>query len=229
VTIVERDAVFEGVYHVRSERQRILATLNLDRGFSVYGEKLFEYGGVEYREWVPFRSKLAAVILCGLKGWGLGRGKTVLYLGAASGTTLSHVSDIVGDEGFIYAVEFAPRVMHQLLERVVRRRGNVAAVFADARFPERYAGITDLVDVIYCDIAQPEQSRILVENAEYFLRREGEVLIAIKARSIDSVEDPEKVYQRELRVLEDSGIKVLEAINLSPYEEDHIMVRGRYG
>lgn len=225
---VEEHHLFKEVYFLRIEGQRILTTENLDRGFSVYGERLFEVAGREYREWVPFRSKLSASILNGLKGWGLGRGKTVLYLGAASGTTLSHVSDIIGREGFAYAVEFAPRVMPQLIERVTRRRRNIAAVFADARMPERYTGLVDIVDVIYCDIAQPDQSRILVDNAEHFLKKGGEVMIAIKARSIDSVEEPDKIYRREIRTLEDAGVRVLETINLAPYEEDHVMVRGRY-
>jgi fibrillarin-like pre-rRNA processing protein len=225
---LEKIPPFEGVYVYRTEGQKLLVTENLDRGFSVYGERLFKVMGAEYREWVPFRSKLAAAILCGLKDWGISRGKTILYLGAASGTTLSHVSDIIGREGFAYAVEFAPRVLSQLIERVVRRRPNVVAVFADARMPERYAGLVDLVDVIYCDIAQPDQSRILIENAEHFLKKGGEVMIAIKARSIDSVEEPEKIYRREIRIMEDSGLKVLETVNLAPYEEDHVMVRARY-
>ncbi len=33
----------------------------------------------------------------------------VLYLGAASGTSVSHVSDIVGPDGSVYAVEFSHR------------------------------------------------------------------------------------------------------------------------
>lgn len=50
----------------------------------------------EYRAWNPFRSKLAAAILGGVDKIHMGPGKKVLYLGAASGTTVSHVSDIVG-------------------------------------------------------------------------------------------------------------------------------------
>jgi fibrillarin-like pre-rRNA processing protein len=226
---VERHPSFDGVYIIRDAGLKILATKSLDRGFSVYGERLYSFGGEEYREWVPYRSKLAAAILCGLKAWALQRGSKVLYLGAASGTTTSHVSDIVGPEGLVYAVEFAPRVMSQFLERVARRRPNVIAVFSDARLPEKYLGIVDKVDAIYCDIAQPDQARILLRNVELFLKSGGEVLIAIKARSIDSVEEPERVYRREIRVMEDGSLRVLERTNLSPYEEDHIMVRATYG
>ncbi len=225
---VERHPSFDGVYIIRDAGLKVLATKSLDRGFSVYGERLYSFGEEEYREWVPYRSKLAAAILCGLKGWALQRGSKVLYLGAASGTTTSHVSDIVGPEGLVYAVEFAPRVMSQFLERVARRRSNVIAVFGDARLPERYLGIVDKVDAIYCDIAQPDQARILLSNVELFLKSGGEVLIAIKARSIDSVEEPERVYRREIRVMEDGSLRVLERTNLSPYEEDHIMVRAAY-
>lgn len=51
---------------------------------------------MEYRAWNPFRSKLAAAILGGIDQIHIKPGVRVLYLGAASGTTVSHVSDIVG-------------------------------------------------------------------------------------------------------------------------------------
>jgi rRNA 2'-O-methyltransferase fibrillarin len=51
---------------------------------------------IEYRVWNPFRSKLGAAILGGVDQIHIKPGAKVLYLGAASGTTVSHVSDIVG-------------------------------------------------------------------------------------------------------------------------------------
>jgi fibrillarin-like rRNA methylase len=51
---------------------------------------------VEYRVWNPFRSKLAAAIVGGIENLWIAPGNKVLYLGAASGTSVSHVSDIVG-------------------------------------------------------------------------------------------------------------------------------------
>ena len=70
-------------------------------GESVYGEKKVSIDGdggekIEYRVWNPFRSKLAAAILGGIDNIHMRPGSKVLYLGAASGTTVSHVSDIVG-------------------------------------------------------------------------------------------------------------------------------------
>ncbi|TRZ06205.1 hypothetical protein HGM15179_020902 [Zosterops borbonicus] len=88
-----------GVFICRG-REDALVTRNLVPGESVYGEKRIsvEDGdtSVEYRAWNPFRSKLAAAILGGIDQIHIRPGAKVLYLGAASGTTVSHVSDIVG-------------------------------------------------------------------------------------------------------------------------------------
>jgi rRNA 2'-O-methyltransferase fibrillarin len=84
-------------------------------GESVYGEKRISVEGanegekIEYRVWNPFRSKLAASVLAGVDNIHIKPGSRVLYLGAASGTSVSHVSDIVGAEGVVYAVEFSHR------------------------------------------------------------------------------------------------------------------------
>ena len=54
---------------------------------------------IEYRVWNPFRSKLGAGIVGGIGACPVKPGAKVLYLGGASGTTVSHVSDMVGPEG----------------------------------------------------------------------------------------------------------------------------------
>ncbi|MBS7659825.1 fibrillarin-like rRNA/tRNA 2'-O-methyltransferase, partial [Candidatus Bathyarchaeota archaeon] len=115
-----------------------LATRNLAPGRSVYGEKLIKYEGVEYRLWDAFRSKLAAAILKDIKVVPINPGDQVLYLGAASGTTASHVSDIVGEKGYVYCVEFAPRAVRELVNNVCPYRLNMIPILEDARFPERY-------------------------------------------------------------------------------------------
>ncbi len=224
---VERHERFEGVFFVVDELRRVLCTSNLDRGYSVYGEQLFQIGDVEYREWVPFRSKLSAAILRGLGTMPIKNGSRVLYLGAASGTTVSHVSDIVGMDGVVYAVEYSPRVLAQFMERVAKRRRNVVPILGDARLPERYAHLIGRVDVLYSDVAQPDQARIVVDNARLFLSRGGRVMVAIKARSIDSVEDPERVYRREIDLMEREGLVVEERVDLEPYERDHVLVVAR--
>ena len=186
---------------------------------SHYGEKVLN----GYREWIPWRSKLAAMILKGYR-LKLREDEKVLYLGAASGTTVSHLADIV-DEGVIYAVEYAAKPFEKLLE-LVRERKNIIPLFFDASKPWRYSGIVEKVHFIYQDIAQRNQIEILEDNSRFFLKKGGEVLVMIKARSIDSTAEPEEVFRR---VLEQMGEKfeIIYHDSLSPYHKDHIFVHAK--
>lgn len=215
---------FEGVYWIRDDGEKILATKNLVAGVQVYGEKLYRIKGEEYRSWIPYRSKLAAAIMKNMKNMFIKPGSRVLYLGTATGTTSSHVSDIIGERGVLYGVEFAARVMIQFKRNVSDKRPNVIPIFADARKPEIYAPIVGEVDVIYCDVAQPEQAELFSDNARLMLKSGGYGFLAVKARSIDSVQEPEVVYKREIEILEKNGLKPIEVISLEPYERDHVMV-----
>ncbi|MEM1654985.1 MAG: fibrillarin-like rRNA/tRNA 2'-O-methyltransferase [Nitrososphaerota archaeon] len=214
---------FEGVYWIKDE-EKVLATRNLVPGVQVYGEKLYRIRGEEYRSWIPYRSKLAAAIMKGMENMFIKPGSRVLYLGTATGTTSSHVSDIIGERGVLYGVEFAARVMIQFKRNVSDKRMNVTPIFGDARKPEAYAPIVGEVDVIYCDVAQPEQAKLFSDNARLMLRSGGHGYLAVKARSIDSVQEPEVIYKREVEVLEKNGLKPIEVISLEPYERDHVMV-----
>lgn len=217
---------FEEIYQVTLEdgAQR-LATKNLALGRNVYGERLIRYGGAEYRVWDAFRSKLAGAILKGLKTVPIKPAHKVLYLGAASGTTSSHVSDIVGEKGHVYCVEFASRSIRDLVDNVCAYRFNMIPILEDARFPERYRMfIQGKADDIYCDIAQPEQAKVLADNADVFLAKSGWVMLAVKAQSIDVTKDPSDVYKGEVRVLEKRGFRVEETVNLEPYDKAHAMI-----
>lgn len=221
---IEIHELFQGVFEILMEDRRILATVNLTPGIDVYGEQLIRVGDVEYRAWSPFRSKLAAAILRGLKNMPISKGMKVLYLGVASGTTCSHISDIVGDEGHIWGVDFAPRPLRDLIEKLAPYRRNISPILGDARAPEAYPPLVPIVDLIYADVAQPDQSRILSRNAELYLKPDGWALLAIKSRSIDVTRPPEEVYKAEMKELERGGFDVLEVIELDPYERDHAMV-----
>jgi len=222
---VKPHEVFQGVYWAFLEDgSRRLATLNLAPKHTVYGERLVKFKGEEYRLWDPYRSKLAAAILKQLKVFPFKEGLKVLYLGAATGTTASHVSDILGAEGRIFCVEFSERVMRELVSNVCAFRDNMIPVMADARHPEDYRWMVEKVDVIYCDIAQPEQAKVLADNADYFLKPEGYGLIALKARSIDVTLKPEEAFEREIQVLQRRGFQILEEIVLEPYDKAHAMV-----
>jgi fibrillarin-like pre-rRNA processing protein len=202
-----------------------LATKNLSPGRSVYGERLVRFKGAEYRVWDAFRSKLAAAILKGLNTVPIKPAHTVLYLGAASGTTVSHVSDIIGEKGHVYCVEFAPRSIRDLVDNVCKYRLNMSPILEDARFPEKYAMfITRKVDDVYCDIAQSEQAKVLADNAVLFLKNSGWAMLAVKSQSIDVTKEPSEIYRREVKVLEKSGFRIEEVVHLEPYEKAHAMI-----
>ncbi|AEA13364.1 fibrillarin [Thermoproteus uzoniensis 768-20] len=220
---------FAGVYVAKFEDgSERLATRNLTPGRRVYGERLIKWRDVEYREWNPYRSKLAAAILNGLKEMPIAEGSHILYLGAASGTTPSHVSDIVGERGLIYSVEFSPRVFREFMEKLVDQgRKNVVPILGDARFPYQYAHYIKGVDVVYIDIAQPAQAKILADNADYFLKKGGHVMLVIKAMSIDVTKEPSETFKQEINVLKERGYEILDTVHLEPYDVAHAMVIAR--
>lgn len=219
---------FPGVFISRG-KEDTLATKNMVPGVSVYGEKRILAGAddskTEYRAWNPYRSKIAAGVLGGLENIFMKPGCKVLYLGAASGTSVSHVSDLVGAEGMVYAVEFSHRSGRDLLS-LAKRRMNIVPIIEDARLPQRYRMLVPMVDVIFADVAQPDQARIVGLNARHFLKEGGGVVISIKANCIDSVKAPAEVFANEVNVLRKMEIKPKEQVTLEPYERDHAIVVG---
>jgi len=229
----------EGIFVARG-KEDALVTLNSTPGVAVYGEKRISVevppvpgaentnpGKVEYRVWNPFRSKLAAAVLGGMDNIWIAPGKKVLYLGAAAGTSCSHVSDIVGPTGAVYAVEFSHRPGRDLLG-VAKLRTNIVPIVEDARHPLKYRMLVGMVDVVFADIAQPDQARIVALNSHYFLKNGGHAVIAIKASCIDSTAAPEAVFRREVSKLQSENFKPLEQLTLEPYERDHAVVISEY-
>ncbi|KAG5855933.1 hypothetical protein ANANG_G00002250 [Anguilla anguilla] len=220
----------EGVFICRG-KEDALVTRNMVVGESVYGEKRInvEEGEtkIEYRAWNPFRSKLAAAILGGVDQIHIKPGAKVMYLGAASGTTVSHVSDIVGPEGLVYAVEFSHRSGRDLLN-VAKKRTNIIPIIEDARHPHKYRMLVGMVDVIFADVAQPDQTRIVALNAHNFLKNGGHFVISIKANCIDSTAAPEAVFAAEVKKMSSENMKPQEQLTLEPYERDHAVVVGIY-
>ncbi len=184
------------------------------KGSPVYGEPT----DGDWRCWDARRSKLAAMLEHGMDT-GLQGGETALYLGAASGTTVSHVADFSGPT---YAVEFAPRPTRDLLD-AVEARDNLFPLLKDARKPASYAHVVESdVDVIVQDVATRGQARVACENAR-FLREDGRLLLAIKARSEDVASDPETVFEGALETLRER-YEILETRRLEPFHVDHLGV-----
>jgi len=220
----------DGVF-IAKGKDDALCTKNLVPGVSVYGEKRITVEEndvkVEYRVWNPFRSKLAAAIVGGVEAIHVKPGSKLLYLGAASGTTVSHCSDLVGPEGTVYAVEFSARSGRDLVN-VAKKRTNVIPIVEDARYPLKYRMLVSMVDVIFADVAQPDQARIIGLNAEYFLKTGGHFVISIKANCIDSTVAAEAVFASEIKKLQEMKFVPDEYVTLEPYERDHAVVIGSY-
>ncbi|MEM4717374.1 MAG: fibrillarin-like rRNA/tRNA 2'-O-methyltransferase [Desulfurococcaceae archaeon] len=227
VSIIPHDK-YRGVYVVELEDGSLrLATRNLVPGHRVYGEKLFRHENVEYREWNAYRSKLAGALMNGLSELPVSEGDKILYLGVASGTTASHISDIVGLKGKIYGLDIAPRVLREFI-MVAEIRKNLYPILGDARKPQEYRHVVETVDGIYADIAQPEQASIVADNADMFLRDGGYLLLAIKARSIDVTKEPSEIYRREINTLRERGFEIIDVVHLEPYDKDHAMIYAKY-
>lgn len=210
---------FDGVYWVENGKKRP-ATLNLTPGYSVYGEKLVKYEGKEYRIWDSARSKISAALMKGMS-LPIKEGSNVLYLGTSTGTTVSHVSDIVGEKGQIFGIEIAERVMRDMIF-VAEKKKNIVPILADAVNPESYHLVVSKVDFIFEDVAMPNQAEILISNCEKFLKSDGYAMIAIKSRSVDVSADPKDIYERVEKQLSEH-FKILDKKRLDPYEKDHMM------
>ena len=210
---------FEGVFKWHN---RIL-TKNLVPGTAVYGETLVVDEGMEYRTWDPHRSKLAAMILNGAKMLPVAHGSRVLYLGAATGTTASHVSDLVGLEGKVFSVEFSNRCFHDLIA-LCKQRQNMMPILDDARHPERYERFVGQVDVVYQDVSQDDQVEIFIQNVRTCLRPLGYGILMVKAQCIDVTAAPKTIFQDVKRVIRTNGLTVVESVDLKRYQKAHMAV-----
>lgn len=207
---------YTGLYIIEDH----IATKNLNIGQKVYGERLVEVEGHEYRIWDQRRSKLGAALMNGMNIYPFKDDSKILYLGASAGTTPSHISDI-SPNGCVWCVEFSPRMMRKMVE-ISKTRPNLIPILEDATKPKRYANLMEKVDIVYSDVAQPRQSELFMDNMNLYLKSEGTGIIMIKARSIDVTKTPKKIFKEEESKLKTGGFRILEKIKLEPYEKDHL-------
>ena len=197
-----------------------LYTKNLTPGQKTHGEQLTIHGNVEYRSWNPYHSKLAAAILNGHNPPPLSSTTHTLYLGAANGTTVSHISDIT-PKGTIYALDSSPRAMRDLL-KLCNLRPNIIPLLADANNPHDYQAQIGHIDLIYQDIAQRNQVDMFLKNMAFFTCKKG--ILMVKARSIDVTQPPQKIYNRVIQRINETFGTITETIPLHPYIKDHLAI-----
>ena len=209
--------LFDGVYRIDGK----LATQNMVKGVRVYNEDLVEEDGKQYRLWNPYRSKLSAAIMNGLRELGIKKGSKVLYLGAATGTTPSHVSDIVGDKGLVFCIEISERSMRDLL-KVCEVRKNLLPILEDARNTDKYSEDVGEVDTIYQDVAARDQDQILLRNA-HMLKKDGLAYVAIKSQSIDVAKHPTLVFEDFKRSVS-QVFEIVQEVDIEPYDSMHLFI-----
>jgi len=210
--------VFPGIFSINDR----LVVENPIPGYKPFDEEVLKTEKKEFRIWNPYRSKAGAAIVKGIKEFPVTRDSKVLYLGAAHGFTPSFLSAVIGKDGVIYAIEFSERCFNELLPLCTKYK-NITPILVDARKPELYQWI-EKVDVVYCDISQPDETEIAIRNCKEFLKPEGYLLLAIKSRSIDITRTPNEVYQSEIKKLKDAGFKIVDWKNLDPFEHAHAFV-----
>jgi len=196
-------------------------TRNLIPGESQYWEVHRKLNGIDYRYWDPARSKLAAFLANGGRTFPFSAKSTVLYLGAANGTTVSHVSDIA-QNGRIFAVEVAKNPFRELLE-IAEKRGNIIPILEDANHPEIYERVVGQVEIMYQDVSQRNQAEIFIRNSG-MLKPGGIGYLMVKARCIDVAASPAKSFKACRGDLEKAGFAVLEMVKLEPFEKDHLAI-----
>lgn len=199
-------------------------TLSLVPGQRVYGERLITEGKDVWREWNPFRSKLASALSSGLKELPIREGDVVLYLGCAEGTSVSHVSDLVGVNGLVIGVDISPKAM-ATFTRLAESRPNILPILADARSPAAYmdslSGI--IPTIVVQDISQRDQAGIFLNNMRAFSRAGTYGMLVIKARSVDFAENPEVVFRESLEQVK-RVLRVRETVSLDKFEKDHYLI-----
>jgi fibrillarin-like pre-rRNA processing protein len=212
--VQEMRTILPGVRYVDVVGHKRIATV-ATASKSVYGERIID----GFRIWDPYRSKLAALLLKSRLPLpiSLSIDSIVLYLGASTGTTVSHVSDVVRD-GLVYAVEISPRSMRQLLQLAESRR-NIIPILGDAARPESYSRLVEPVDLVYQDVAQRNQAEIATLNSARYLKAGGTLVLMIKTRSIDSNASPVEIRSSEIERL--LGLEVRAVTDLLPYHHDH--------
>lgn len=204
------------------ERGRRLFTKSILPGRAPFSEFLVTEKENEFREWDPTRSKLAATIMKGCTNIGLRKDDVVLYLGISHGYTASFVSDIIGNEGLIFGIDSAPRVVRDLVF-LAQERKNMVPLLADANHPETYADKVCQADIVYQDIAQRNQADIFIRNCQLFLKKGGYGLLAVKARSIDIQKKSNEIFI-DIRKQLEKLFTVIDYRILEPFEKDHCMI-----
>ena len=205
-------------------------TKNAVKGISVRGERRRREGKIEWRNWDPNKSKIAASILKTKNNPEIflpKTGSTCLYLGSSMGGTVSHIHDIVcgsnnHHNGQIVAVDISPRMIKDMTTLSEIRDG-IFPVLADARIVGQIAPfLRNHADWIHQDLSIADQAHTFVKIISNLLSSKGIGILSLKAASERSSEgDDNSRFLKAQKIIMDSGIRILERINISSFEDQH--------
>ena len=232
------------IFWIKLNNSLTLATKNLVKGNQCYNERLVQLNGEEYRIWKHYRSKLAAGIIHGLEILPIIEKSRILYLGVSQGITASHVSDMIGPEGIIYAVEHSHETAKKLQEEVTSKRKNIKPIIMDAAKPSQYQIIDRKVDVVYVDLDQPNEMEIAMLNCKMYLQVGGYLLLMVKTRLVDQyqgkkfiindkselVNTIEEINTKKYTTMDSLKVnfEILQQINLDDYFKEYSMIVAKY-
>jgi fibrillarin-like pre-rRNA processing protein len=212
--------LFEGIFEERDGKKRLLLTESLNPGRKFFDEEVMQIEAREYRVWDPRSSKLCSSILKGLQTSPFAKNSNVLYLGCAHGYTVSYLSEVVRN-GAIFALDFAPRVFRDFMA-LSEARQNIIPIIADANKPQSYYSYVPAVDVVFQDVAQPNQVEIFIKNCDLFLKNGGIGMLALKARSVNVTKSPNAIFAETARALT-AKYEPIQQISLEPFQQDHAL------
>ena len=215
------------IFWVTIRNEKKLATLSNVSTNQDYKENLVEMNGKYYSIWNPHMSKIAAAIINGMEIFPILKKTKILYVDPNAEKTVKHISNIVGNNGKIFVVRDVMKNSKNLLEQIVKNRSNIFAIVPDKTNTGRLTGMTEMMDVIYIDIAEHNQTEIIIQNCKNHLKIGGFLMLIVPTKNIDFANNPSKKNQEERKKLQTS-FDIIQEINLTDFFKEYSIVIAKY-
>tara|TARA_B100001765_G_scaffold129147_1_gene81100 strand:+ start:171 stop:845 length:675 start_codon:yes stop_codon:yes gene_type:complete len=215
------------IFWITVKNKKKLATLNNASVNEVYNEKLIKMNGKQYNLWNPYTSKLAAAIVNGMEIFPILKKTKVLYLNGTIEKTLSHISDIIGVNGKIFILRDINENSKNFLENVMNDRTNVFTITRDNGDPAKFSSKTEMVNVVYVDITQHNETEVAIQNCKRYLRDGGFLMLVVPTKKIDFVNKPNGQNIEEIQKLQ-SSFEIIQQINLTDFFKEHSMIIAKF-
>ena len=215
------------IFWITVKNKKKLATLNNASINEVYNEKIIKINGKQYNLWNPYTSKLAAAIVNGMEIYPILKKTKVLYLNGTIEKTLSHISDIIGVNGKIFILRDINENSKNFLENVMNDRTNVFTITRDNGDPAKFSSKTEMVNVVYVDITQHNETEVAIQNCKRYLTDGGFLMLVVPTKKIDFVNNPNGQNLEEIQKLQ-SSFEIIQQINLTDFFKEHSMIIAKF-